>query len=353
MDNSINSRDVIGREPLGQFLAHLGLKPWQAGLLSLAFFLAYQFILPAYFGVLFPREGLERSSIVDRVNQIGFLLIHPAVMYFFVWQTRAIAGLYRLVLPLSPASMRDGFLRAARMAHSTSRHWLLGILAGGIVAGLGVVYGREYFGIRWYSINLLMAILLQFSRFLLFYLVVNILVRHLIAAFNLNRIYRHIKLPVLIGSSKYEASFDAITRYGLSFAGIGGVLGIFIAMRFIVSGPAFPEDAIYLAAYMILIPLAFSLPFWQAHNNMRTARLDALNRISDSLQEEYDRLMGSAIKEGGKASSERLVTLRAMLEMTEKAPTWPFENWTLYRVLGATLSPFIMTGLGLLIDVIV
>ncbi|NOH03186.1 MAG: hypothetical protein HND47_15100 [Chloroflexi bacterium] len=354
MDTSINSQDVIGRDPFGRLLAFLKLKPWQAALISLSFFLVYLVVLPAWFGVLLPKEGLERSSIVDRVNQVGFWIIHPVVILFYVWQPNAIAGLYHWVLPLAPASMQGGLLRASRMLHKASRSWIPGTLLGGGVVYLGVTYILGYMGIRWYSVNWLMAAILQLSRFFLFYMITIVLMRHLVAAFNLNRIYHHIKLPVLIGQSKYGVSFDAITKYGVSFAGFGGALGLFIAMRFFYAAPVFPEDAIYLGLYLVLVPLAFLLPFWQAHANMRLARLEALSRISDALQDEYDRLMlAVSSADTTELPSDRIATLRSLLELTEKAPTWPFENWTLYRVFAATIFPFAMTGLGLLLDMLI
>lgn len=353
MEATITPQDVIGKDPFGRFLARLKIEPWQASLLSLSFFLAYMLVLPAFFGVLFPREGLDRSSSVDRVNQIGFWLIHPVVIFFYVWQPAAIARLYRLALPLAPASMLDGLFRASRILHSTKRWWVLGVLTGAVVVYLGVVFVSGYMGARWYSVNWLMAGILQASRFFLFYMVVIVLARHLAAALNLNRVYRHVKLPVLIAQSKYGAAFDAITGYGLSFAGFGAALGFFIAMRNFYGTPVFPEDAIYVVLYLILMPLAFVLPFWQAHVNMQSARLDALRRVSDALQDEYDRLMRE-ISSGGTAeiSSERVLSLRALLELTEKAPTWPFENWSIYRVFAATAFPFVMTGLGYLVDFI-
>lgn len=351
METMITPQDVIGKDPFGRFLDRLKIKPWQAAALSLSFFLLYMLALPAYFEVLFPRAGLERSSIVDRVNQVGFWIVHPAVIFFYVRQPAAIARLYRLALPLAPASMLNGLFRASRILHATRRWWILGVLAGAAAVYLGVIFVLDYMGVRWYSINWLMAAILQASRFLLFYMIVTVLIRHWIAALNLNRVYRHVKLPVLIAQSKSSAAFDAITGYGLSFAGFGAALGFFIAMRNFYGTPVFPEDAIYVVLYVILMPLVFVLPFWQAHVNMRSARNEALKRISDALQDEYDRLMGEvSAGDEREISSERLKSLREMLALTEKAPTWPFENLSIYRVFAATAFPFVTTGLWYFAD---
>lgn len=353
METTITSRDVIGRDPFGRFLFGLKFKPWQAALLSFSAFAVYMFALPAIFDTLLPREGLDRSSIADRVNMVGFLFIHPVVMYFYVWQSEAIAGVYGKVLPLLSDGLHGGALRASRILHATSRMWLLGVFVGAGVVVLGFLYVSQYIGLRWYSYNWFMAVILQFSRFILFYLILLALVRHLMMAFNLNRIYRHVTLPVLIGQSRYSESFEAVTRYGLWFAGFGGVLGMFIAMRFFWGNPLFPEDAIYLVLYLLLIPLAFSLPFWQAHRSMRLARLNAIRHISNSLQDEYDRLLKDLEAENGINQNSQIVALRSMLEMTEKAPTWPFENWDFYRVLAAIFFPFLMTGLSVLLDLLI
>lgn len=353
METSITPQDVVGKDPFGRFLSALQLKPWQAALASFTIFVVYLFVLPVIFGGLLAARGVERGSLDDRVNQVGFLIIHPAVIFFYVWQAAAVADLYRFVLPLVPESSRQGLLRASRILHVNSRVWLLGAFAGAGVVYLGVVFVQNYIGVLWYSVNWLMIVILQLSRFFLFYMILTVLGRHLAMAFNLNRVYQHVKLPVMIGHSKYGASFDAITRYGLAFAVFGGALGFLIAMRFFFSTPVFPEDGIYLAVYLVLIPLAFSLPFWQAHVSMSLAKEEALQRISDSLQEEYDRLMPnlSAMKTA-EMPSERINALRALFELTERAPTWPFENWAFYRVLVATILPFIMTGIGMLLDLL-
>lgn len=318
--------------------------------MSFTIFAVYIFALPAYFGVLFPAAGLARSSIVDRINQVGFLIIHPAVIFFYAWQSGAIADLYRSVLPFVPASGQAGLLRASRIAHAASRIWMAAALVGGGVAYLGAAFILNLEDLRWYSVNWLMAGILQASRFLLFYMMIVVIGRHLTMAFNLNRVYRHVKLPVLIGDSKYSASFDAITRYGVSFAAFGGALGFFIAMRFFFSAPVFPEDAIFLGAYLVLVPLAFTLPFWQAHSNMRLAKLDAVRQISDALQDEYDRLMKDMAADNRMDQDSHIAALRSMLDLTEKAPTWPFENWDAYRVIAAAFFPFVMTGVGALLE---
>ena len=353
METSITPQDVIGKDPLGRFLFRLRLAPWQAALLSFSIFLIYMIVLPAFFGTLLPRDGLDRSSLVDRVNMVGFFVIHPVAIFFYVWQPKAMAELYHIVIPLAPVEKQAGALRASRILHATSRIWLLGLFVGLGVMYLGFLYVSNFIGDRWYSSNWVMAIFLQLSRFLMFYLIIIVLARHLVMAFNLNRVYQQIRLPVLIGQSKYGVSFDAITRYGLWFAVFGGVLGMFIGMRFFWSQPVFPEDMIYLILYLLLVPISFALPFWQAHVSMRRAKVDSIRAISDTLQSEYDRLMRDLAANVSEKESDRISTLRYLLEMTEKAPTWPFENWDFYRVLVATVFPFAMTGIGALIEMVI
>ncbi len=354
MDTSITLQDVIGRDPFGRFLFRLRIRPWQGAVLALFLSILYMFVLPAVFGVLLPRDGLDRSSIVDRVNLVGFLLVNPLVALFYLWQPGLIQEVYRMVFPLAPPEMHSILVSDSKRRHDKNLPWILGALFGVIVVYLGFVYVSGYIGIRWYSYNWFMAVLLQISRFFLLFMIIVAVTRHMLVAFDLNRIYRHIKLPVLIGKSHYSASFEAITRYGLWFAGFGGVLGFFIAVRFLVSTPVFPEDAIYISLYLVLIPLAFFLPFWQAHSNMSLAREKALAYISDVLQDEYDRFLkdisSDAILD---VESDKIISLRAMLELTEKAPTWPYETWDLYKLLVATLSPFIMTGIGVLLDMLI
>jgi len=353
MDYRVQAKDVVGRDSVGQFLLFIKLKPWQGALGVFAFYLVYIFVMASVIGVLTPNVGLELSSLQDGSNMVGFFIIYPIVAYFYLSQPKAIADLYHLVIPLSPEPMQRGLLRASRILHRSYRIWILSVFTGVAVVILGVIFVNQHLGTRWYSANWWMGSILQLSRFFLFFGIFSIITRHLLAAFNLNRIYNHIKLPVLVGQSKYGPSFDAITRYGLNFAGFGTALGFLIAIRFLYDVPVFPEDAIYWIVYIVLIPLSFTLPFWQAHANMRDSRKDAINRIEYSLQDEYDRLMMDVPDIPDlETTSARVGMLRTLLEMTEKAPTWPFESWVVYRVFAATILPFVMTGLGILIDLL-
>ncbi|NJN79340.1 MAG: hypothetical protein HC797_02080 [Anaerolineales bacterium] len=351
METLISSVDIVGKDPFGRFLAKIKLKPWQAGLLSLSWFLIFTLVLPALFGVLFSRAGLEKNSIDDRVNQVGFWIVHPIVIFFYIWQTHALSKLYDIVIPLAPQSMQNGLVRSSQILHRFRPWWVLGALVGIFVVILGFIYVKDYIGIRWYSKNWLMIILLQISRFALLYMIIIVIIRHLLSAANINRIYSHVTLPILVTHSRFSKAFDAITSYGFSFAGLCGVLGLFIAMRFLYATPIFPEDLFYLSVYIFLIPFSFVLPFWQAHVNMRSARANAINKISNELQDEYDRLLND-LSANNKSIEEnhRVQVLRAMLELTEKSPTWPFENLTIYRLLATAISPFIFTVLGYAID---
>lgn len=356
METLIAPIDVVGKDPFGRFLAKINIKPWQAGLLSLSWFLVYTLLLPALFDVLFPRVGLERNSIDDRVNQVGFWIVHPIVIFFYIWQAHAISKLYNVVIPLAPQSMIQGLARSSRILHKSRNWWLVGALVGLFVVILGFIFVVDYIGVRWYSVNWLMAVLLQLSRFALLYMIIAIILRHLLSAANVNRVYRHVTLPILVTRSRFSTAFDAITTYGFQFAGINAVLGLFIAMRFLYSTPVFPEDYIYLAAYIFLVPFSFTLPFWQAHVNMRLAREGAIHKISNELQDEYDSLMGGLATENDVTQNyklNRIAVLRTMLEMTEKSPTWPFENLTVFRIFAATASPFLLTGLGYLFDFLI
>jgi hypothetical protein len=61
-------------------------------------------------------------------------------------------------------------------------------------------------------------------------------------------------------------------------------------------------------------------------------------------------MSSSATLETLSNSSAKIQTLRTLFDLTERAPTWPFENWSIYRVLVATAFPFVMTGLGYVIE---
>ena len=353
MDKTITTSDVIGKDPFGRLLAKIRIRPWQAALVSFSFFLVYMFLLPAIYGVLFPRAGLERSSIIDRTNHVGFLIVHPVIIFFFVWQSSAISKLYDLVLPLAPKGVQDKLSRAARITHKGRNWWVIGFLVGSVFVYLGVVNALANLFRIWFTINWLMIVILQVSRLLLFYMIVNIVVRHLVTALNLNRIYREVHLPVLVVRTNLGAAFDGISNYGLSFTGFSAMLGLFLGMRYFYSTPLFPEDAIYLALYFILIPFSFFLPFWQAHVKMRAAREEALDRISESLQAEYDRSMSGFDGDSNKQiSSERLVHLRELLLITQQAPTWPFETSSIYRLFGTAVLPFVLPALGYLGDIL-
>ncbi|HUV74080.1 MAG TPA: hypothetical protein VMW79_07215, partial [Anaerolineae bacterium] len=87
-------RMIYASDPLARLLMdRLGLRQHTMALIGLGWGVVYLFVLPAIFGSLGSRDGYL-GSMADWHAQILLLLVFPLTCAFYVWQPRAIAGVY-------------------------------------------------------------------------------------------------------------------------------------------------------------------------------------------------------------------------------------------------------------------
>ncbi|GAB4483728.1 MAG: hypothetical protein OHK0031_07300 [Anaerolineales bacterium] len=345
MSNSISAAEIAAADPFARFCF---ARKQSAFLLSLWVFLiglAYMFGASAWFGVLLP-EGKLRASLADVFNQVNFLFIFPAAGYYFLWQFHGLARAYSAVLALLPAGRAEAVAAELRENHRRCPWWLAGFLVGLLGVGLGLVDNFGKLGLFWYSKNFFMIFGIQAARFFALYVIINAIVLHLVSSYNFNRLYRDITLIVSVADTPQTEAFAQISAYSLSFAALGAIAGLNLGLQPVLS-TIFPlEYAIFCGLYFTLVPSGFFLPFIQARKKMVETKDSAMLVLNVKYQREYETLMDK-IRAGAPAAeaeevSTRIKAIEDAIALTEKAPSWPFEMLSVYRMGVTVILPFLI-----------
>ncbi len=343
--NGLFPLDIVGSDPFARFFLARNRKPW---LLALLVFLAgafFMFGVSAFLGVLFPTEGV-RNSLADRFNQANYLFIFPAVGFFYLWQVSAILRVYSAVLDLVTSEKRKKMETQVRELHGQYPWWLSGLGVAILTVGLGLLDNFSHFGEFWYTQNIFTIAIMQLARFFALYVIINAIVRHIVVCANMNRIYGNLTLIVSVATTAQSEAFARISGYALSFAVLGAIAGLNLGLQPVLSVVAMPEYVLFVAIYFTLVPAGFFLPFVQARAKMVEAKSAAMLVLDVKYQREYEFLMDT-IRSGGPVAeaeeiSARLQTIKDAIDITEKAPTWPFEMLSVYRMSVTVFLPFIV-----------
>jgi len=349
----ILTRDVAGTDPLARILfERLRLAPLR---FALAFFLAgaaYLFGLAAVFGYLFNRTGVT-ASLADPFNQLNFLVIFPGVAYYYLWQPGAIAGVYAAVDRL--ASIRSGqqdvLWLKIKWTHAHSRIWIAGLSVGLLSMVAGGYDNLSRLGLWWYAANPLMIGVLQLARGAIFYMLTVSLTRHIAFTVCLSRCYRQFEMPLIVLPTR-SPGMRAVGQYAFSFTALAAIVALNLGTAPVLATKLGVDYPYQVAAYLILAPLAFFLPMWQAHRYMARRRDNILNDLAERFQAEYARLL-SCLEQPDQDSApilERLNLLHASYQWTRKVSSWPIDTELFYRLAATILAPFAFTLLQVLLD---
>lgn len=345
MSTSISAAELASADPFARFCFSRKQSPF---LLSLWVFIFGVFFLlgaSAWFGVLLP-QGKLRASLADIFNQVNFFFIFPAAGYYFLWQFGGLARTYGAVLTLLPPERARQFAAQLLENHRRYPWWLAGFLVGLLGVGLGLVDNLNKLGMFWYSQNGLMIFGIQLARFFALYVLINAITLHLVSSYNFNRLYRDITLIVSVADTPQTEAFAQISSYSLSFAALGAIAGLNLGLQPVLSS-IFPlEYATFCGLYFTLVPAGFFLPFIQARKKMVETKTAAMLVLNVKYQREYEILMDK-IRVGAPAAeaeqvSTRIKAIEDAIALTEKAPSWPFEMLSVYRMGVTVFLPFVI-----------
>jgi hypothetical protein len=111
--------------------------------------------------------------------------------------------------------------------------------------------------------------------------------------------------------------------------------------------------ALLTATYVVVALLSFFLPPLTAHRAMDEAKRKLLAEISKQFRQDYTQAtarLGSSADEL-QTHVDKVQNLRALYEMTETFPVWPFDTATLRRFVVAITVPLVPATIELVIAV--
>ena len=343
---------IYGSDPFGKVL----VKRWQMRPLSMAliaFLLGgcYMGGLAAVFGYFLPRPGIVASS-VDYFNQVNFFLIFPVIAFYYLAQPAKIEGAYTALI--RHVGKDESWLEEFRIQMNTlsvHRGWWLACLAMGVfVIGTGTYDSILKFGGWWYSANWLMIAGLQAARGIVVYMILVVFTRHIIASIGFGRIYQRFEIlaPILPPSQTY--GIRAVADYAFTFTILAAVVGLNIGLGPLVADKLGLDYPIQAVLYLVMAPVGFFLPLWQAHHEMVQSRNRIIDNLSAQYQNEYDQLLEDVAHNAKEADDrfKRLKTIQDTYDLIEKSWTWPFNTSTLYKVIVTILAPFSLAVLQVL-----
>lgn len=256
MKNDENSESVqsmiYASDPLARLLMdRLGLREHTMALMALGWGVVYLFVLPTIFGSLGSRDGYLGST-ADWHAQILLLLVFPAACAFYLWQPRAIAGVYEAM------GLGWGVVDAGKAYRSRVRLWVSVIVAAGVVAFDSPKMVASY-GSWWMTQNWLTILGREASLAIAFYVLSMMAWRQ----FASTREWRR-----LLASPSAGTGLKAASAYQLSWA----LLLALLALRLSIEGVELPQRAggltpdyfLKAAGYAIASVLCFFTPIWGA-----------------------------------------------------------------------------------------
>jgi hypothetical protein len=258
------ARAIYDGDPLVRLLAgRLGLRARTMALIGLGWGLAYLFLLPAVFGSLVSRDGYL-GSLDDWHAQILLLLVFPATCAFYVWQPKAIAGVYQAM------GLQD---RSAEAGKAYSRRLWLGL---SIIAAVAIVFFDTPKMIARYESWWMVENWLTFggreaSLAAAFYILSMMAWRQVVSTLQWRRSFAS-PSPVM--------GLRAASAYQLSLALLLALLGLRLSVEGIElprrAGAITPDYYAKVAAYTIASLLCFFTPTWGAFRREGVPRVAQL-----------------------------------------------------------------------------
>jgi hypothetical protein len=248
----LESRMIYGGDPLARLLLdRLGLNEFTVALAAAGWSAVYLFVLPAILGSLHSK-GEYLGSLDDWHAQILLLLILPATCMFYVWQPRAIAGVYRTMVP-GGQPLHGG-------SAYQSKVWLFLSLAMAvaIVAFDGPKMATTY-GSWWMPHNWLTILGREAGLAVAFYMLSAMTWRQFVATWE----WRH-----LLAGPFSTAGLRAVSTYGLCWSTLLALLALRLSIEAIElperAGTITPDYYAKVAAYVVASVGFFWAPMWGA-----------------------------------------------------------------------------------------
>lgn len=246
------SQMIYGGDPLARVLIdRFGLSEYTVALAAVGWSAVYLFVLPAIFGSLHSR-GEFLGSLDDWHAQILLLLVFPVTCLFYVWQPRALAGVYRAMVPGGQP------LHGGRIYRSRAWLFLSVAMAVGIVGFDGPKMAASY-GSWWMPHNWLTILGREAGLAAAFYMLSVMAWRQFVATWEWRQ---------LLAGPFSTDGLRAVSTYGLSWSMLLALLALRLSIEAIElprrAGAITPDYYAKVAAYLVASVGFFCAPVWGA-----------------------------------------------------------------------------------------
>jgi hypothetical protein len=285
----------------------------------------------------------------DWPNLVIVLIMAPLIAGYYVQQPGLILALQTKVLERAKGNLQQ---EAQELAHWLGWPGWTWIAAGvAVLMDLSSVNDLRHLAIpTWQSANEVMIWSLQPLRFITFYVLVLILVRHVLTLGNLNHLITTIPIEIAPPHPDGAGGLRFVGDYVLTF----GLLAMIVSLNFGMTllrghtNPAVVTTEYYaeLIFYIMVVPPLFFLPLWNVHVRMEAAKKRLLAEIAEQFDQEYRALFDNLRRNVlDPESVVRLEAVQKIYHIAHAAPDWPF-NLVIVSQLGAAVFLPILAPLG-------
>jgi hypothetical protein len=333
-------------DPLGMLVERLSLSPVHCAAIALGTAL----IVDAISYALVRGEVIELSGWTDVWAYVAYLyLVFPVIVGAYVWISRAASRLFRELRDSEALAVSeeeyDRFVLGALQARYNHRGWTI---ASCIVVILVAAYYAYSYTIGWPWLPRLLRIVKVVVPYMPgWYIVCQIVARQAVTIWGLRRVFRHFQVtphplhPDRCGGLRAINNYAVGSTYVIAAAGIG--VGLMVYSTLHREGALSPDMALLTAVYVVAALLCFFMPPLTAHRAMDQAKRKLLAEISRQFQQDYAQATARLGDGTGElqAHVEKVQNLRALYEMTDAFPVWPFDTATLRRFVVAVTIPLV------------
>lgn len=306
--------------------------------------------LPWLYGHWRTANGIEGSANDWPQLVILFVLV-PVLIGYYARQPALIRAMQAGVLERARGDAQPEVETQALLRWMGWPGWTWIAVGVGVLQVFSSVHDlRNLAPPTWQSVNSVMIWSLQPLRFIAFFVLVLIVVRHLLALINLNHLITTFPIEIAPLHPDSAGGLRPLGDYAFSF----GLLAMVVSLNFgmtLLRGQANPgvltaEFYGELVFYLAAGPLLFFLPLWNVHTRMTAAKGRLLAEIAEQFDQEYRLLLDDLRRDVLTAEGvARMEAVQKIYHITRAAPEWPF-NLALVSEFGAAIFLPILAPLG-------
>ncbi|MEO0456255.1 MAG: hypothetical protein AAF152_06670 [Cyanobacteria bacterium P01_A01_bin.114] len=297
----------------------------------------------------------HRGLLQDWVPWIAILLVNPIVFGYYLWSFQSIRHVMEQleasdVVETSPQEIHQTILRGYRQ-------WWRRPTALGSATAFSVFVGvtRRQLSQSWSSSTPLTVAATVVLTFVVVY-AGSVLILNLISNIQiLQTTFKYKDLTISPLHPDRCGGLNALSDYALKTAYLVAILGIWVGIveyQFIQQNSQGSIWFVYplIPLYLGLSVICFYGPLLTAHRGMKKAKQDLLHQIAHQFNCDYGQIYGelAADAETLQRGTEKIKELRALYELTDEFPIWPFNIAIFRQYLLTASTPIVPIVLGLL-----